>query len=135
MANEWTWLRGPKIMTTCPTETTIPKGAPCYISSNLIVVCADGGTVDVVCDKDCVSGDTAVPCIIPNGDIFLAKAAAGTDFGIWDRAYMAASYTVDAGSAGNISQMNVVNYNPASGGCVDIAVFSAKLHPLTYGGS
>ena len=135
MANEWTWLRGPKNMVTMPTETTIPKGTPCYVSSNLLVVCADAGTVDLVCNKDCVSGDTAVPCILPMGDVFLAKAAVGTDFGIGARAYLAATYTVDAGSAGNISQATVVNYNPASGGCVDIAVHSALMHPFTYGGS
>jgi hypothetical protein len=135
MANEWTWLRGPKQVITCPTETTIAKGAPCYLSSNLIVVCADGGSVDVVCDKDCVSGDTAVPCIVPDGDIFLAKAAVGTDFAYGARAYMAASYTVDAGAAGQTAQAFICNYNPASGGCVDICVTSALRHPLTYGGS
>jgi hypothetical protein len=82
-----------------------------------------------------VSGDTAVPCILPVGDIFLVKAAVGTDFAYGAKAYMAASYTVDAGAAGQTSQATVVNYNPASGGCADIAVFSALLHPLTYGGS
>ena len=135
MANEWTWLKGPKQTITCPTETTIPKGAPCYLSSNLIVVCADGGSVDVVCDKDCVSGDTAVPCILPNADIFLAKAAVGTDFAYGARAYMAANYTLDAGAAGQTAQAVVVNYNPASGGCIDIAVKSALLNSLTYGGT
>lgn len=135
MANEWTWLQGPKQMIAAPTETTIPKGAPCYLSSNLIVVCADGGTVDVVCDKDCVSGDTAVPCIVPNSDRFLVKVATGTDLAYGARVYMAANYTVDAGSSNNISQGWVCNYNPASGGCADICVTSALLNPLTFGGS
>jgi len=135
MANEWTWLQGTKQMITAPTATTIPKGAPCYLSSNLIVVCADGGSVDVVCDKDCVSGDTAVPCILPTGDRFLVKVATGTDFAYGARAYMAADYTVDAGAAGQTSQAVVVNYNPASGGCADIAVMSALMQGLTYGGS
>ena len=131
MANEWTYLRGPKLDVMCPTETTITRGTPCYISSNLLVASGDGNSVDVVCGKDCVSGDF-VPCELPLGAVYLAKAAVGTDFAFGDQVFMAATSTVDAGSAGNCSTMHVINYNPASGGCLDISVMSALCAPKIH---
>jgi len=133
MAFEWTWLNGQKQTALFPTSTPITKGAPCYLSSNLLVVCADGGSVDVVCDKDATAGDSAVLCIIPNADIFLAKITGAVDLSPGARVYLGSNYAVDAGSAEQTSQAFLVNFNPASGGCADICVTSALHHPLVYG--
>lgn len=133
MANEWIHVSGPKIIVKAPSDTTITRGSPCTVSSNKIIAAVDGGTVDLVCNKDCVSGDTAVPCILPMGDVFRVKALTAINFGIFDKAYLSDTFLIDTGAVNQTSQMRIVNYNPGSGCCAEIAVMSALLHPFTYG--
>jgi hypothetical protein len=132
MANEWIHLEGKRQIVRYPSETTIARGVPCYLSSNLIVACTDGTSLDVVTAEPCVSGDNTVTCILPSGDLFRVKVKSGTNLAPGDLCYTAGTNLVDDGSVGNISVGTVVNYNPATSGCAEIAVWSAfatrKIH-------
>lgn len=129
MANEWKWKEGPRITVAATAATAYSKGTPCYFVSNEATVVADGGTVDLVAATDVTSGAVG-QYIMPMGDIFEVHTAA--DMNVGDRAYMAASYCVDAGSAGNVTYMSIVDYNPASSGSALISVMSALHGPKTH---
>jgi hypothetical protein len=47
---------------------------------------------------------------------------------------VASGYLVDAGSSGNISNMQVVDYNPASGGLAHVQVFANPMTAYTHTG-
>lgn len=119
---EWKWKRGPRdTVKVTVGATAVTKGEPLKISSNLAVAATDGGTVDLVAEHDADASATLV-AVIPHGDVF--EVTTGADMGMYDRAYIASGYLVDAGSSGNISNATVVDYNPASGGLAHIEVRS-----------
>jgi len=135
MANEWKHLRGPK-QTIYVNNNSVAKskGAPCCFTSHLAVACADGGTVDIVLEQDATANQTHVLACLPNGDIYEVLVASGTTIYNTAAAFMAATYTVDAGAANQNSHMMFVDYDPASAGsCAHIAVWSAKGFPNYYG--
>lgn len=132
MANEWKWKRGPgQTVKITVGDTAVTKGEPLKISSNLAVAAGDGSTVDLVATHDAAASAELV-AYLPNGDVFEVDTAA--DLGMYDRAYMAASYSIDAGSSGNISNMTVVDYNPTSGGLAHVAVFANPMTAFTHTG-
>lgn len=130
MANEWKWLRGDgQTVKVTVGSTAVTKGEPLKISSNLAVASGDGDTVDLVACHD-ADASAVLVAYAPSGDVF--EVTTGADLGLMDRAYMAASYKIDAGSSGNISNMHVVDYNPASGGIAHVAVEANPLTAVTH---
>jgi len=130
MANEWKFKRGPRTTVKVTVgATAVTKGEPLVLDSNLAIAASDGSVVDLVAEHD-AAASTELVAILPNGDVFEVDTAA--DLGMYDRAYMAASYSIDAGSSGNISNMVVVDYNPTSGGLAHVAVFAAPATAYTH---
>ena len=137
MANPWTWIRGvsaqPQRVKVNNNSATKIKGEACVFTSHLAVAAADGGTVDLVMAQDCTANQTAVMAILPHGDEFLVRVATGTQLYVGDDVFMAATNTVDAGAANQTNCGIVIGFDPPSGGCALIAVWSAKQHPRNYG--
>jgi hypothetical protein len=135
MSYEWKWLRNPagtpQTVKTTVGAAAVTKGQPLKIASNLAVAADDGNTVDLVAAHDADASAVLVG-IVPNGDVF--EVTTGADLGMHDRAYMASGNLVDAGSSGNISNIVVVDYNPASGGLAHIQVWANPMSAYTHTG-
>ncbi|HUW34643.1 MAG TPA: hypothetical protein VM223_23795 [Planctomycetota bacterium] len=131
MANEWKWKAGPRMVVGFTAAAAQNKGTPCYMTSNVATVCADGGTVDLVAAEDTTSGSIC-QYIMPFCDVFEVKVATGTDLAEGAKVFCAATNTVDAGSASQVDSGTCINYDPASGGCALIAVVSRMLTPTIY---
>jgi hypothetical protein len=132
MANEWKWLRGRgETVKITVGDTAVTKGEPLKISSNLAVAAGDGDTVDLVACHD-ADASAQLTAIKPIGDVF--EVVTGADLALGARAYMAASYKVDAGSSGNISNIQIEDYNPTSGGIAHVSVVANSLTAYTHTG-
>jgi hypothetical protein len=133
MANEWKWLRNghgaPLTVVVTAGSAALTNGQPLKVSSNVAEAVGDGETVDLVAYQDADASADLV-AILPIGDVF--EVTTNADLGAFDRAYPAASNKIDAGSSGNISNMFVVDGNPASGGLARVAVFSNFATAVTH---
>lgn len=130
MANPWKHKRGPgKTVVVTNGGVAVSKGDPLKFSSNTAIAATDGSTVDLVAAED-AAASAQLTAIIPDGDVF--EVVTGADLNQYDRAYMASTNKIDAGSSGNISNMFVVDYNPTSGGLALVMVKSNLMTSVTH---
>lgn len=104
-----------------PCAGTVDAGEAVKTGATGVTECGDGDTMFGIALQSGASGDNIAVWF---GGIFEGKAAAGTDFGIGDRVYLAAQASgatrFDAGSATNLSAGIVVESDPASGGTITV---------------
>ena len=100
-----------------PLAGTVDAGEAVKIATTGATECGDGETMFGIALQSGVSGDTIAVWF---GGIFSGTAAAGVDFAIGDRVYLAAQASgltrFDTGSATNLSAGIIVETNPASAG-------------------
>ena len=133
MANPWKLKKGTPIVINVIAVAAIDKGSPAYFVAQAATQAADGGTVDIVMAADATAGQTDAIAWMPNGEVFEVKVATGTQLYNGDDVFLAASNTVDDGSLNQQRCGTMVDYNPGSGGCAQIAVWTAKATMRNYG--
>lgn len=99
-------------------------------SSGTIVAATDGSAICGIALNTASAGETVT--VIDAPAVVRLTAASGVNFAPGDKAYVATSTTLDAGSTGNKSAGIIVNTDPASGGVLELSLTTEQSGQFTH---